>query len=292
MAKKIKIGSRESKLAMIQSQFVADSIKKFCPEYDIEIVKIKTTGDKILNKTLDKIGGKGLFVKEIDKALICGDIDIAVHSLKDVPAVIDKNLIIGAYTKRVWPYDVLVLPKSASEIDFSKPIGSASLRRCIQFKNLYPLAEFKPIRGNVLTRLKKLDSGEYAALILAQAGLERLCLESRINKIFSSNEIIPAAGQGIIAVQIRKDSNFDFIKYINDVNSEICAKAERAFIKKLDGGCSSPVAAFADICNDKITITGFYSDNYISKTLTISGNIEDSEKIGANLAEKIKGVVL
>ena len=172
--KKIRIGSRESRLAISQSEIVRDIIKKNCPWYEVEIITMKTTGDIILNKTLDKIGGKGLFVKELDKALLENKVDITVHSLKDIPMNVNENLPIAAYTKREYPYDVLVLPKGISEIDFSKSIGSASKRRSLQFKKLHKNAEIEVIRGNVITRLKKLDNGEFSALILAQAGLERL----------------------------------------------------------------------------------------------------------------------
>jgi len=255
---------------------------------------MKTTGDKILDKTLDKIGGKGLFVKELDTALLENKVDITVHSLKDVPVVTDDRLPIIAYTICESPYDVLVLPKGINDIDFSKPIGSSSKRRSLQFKKLYPNVEIKPIRGNVETRLKKLDSGEFSALILAQAGLNRLGLSHRINKVFSEDEIIPSAGQGIIAVQSRKDDYFSFTKYLNDKNSEFRAKAERSFLKKLDGGCSSPIAAFARLSanKDKIKITGFYGSENSFNVQTISGDPSDAENLGILLAKKIKGDVL
>ncbi len=289
--KKIRVGSRESKLAVLQSQIVIDIIKKNCPEYEIELVTMKTTGDKILDRTLDKVGGKGLFVKELDRALLEKEVDITVHSLKDVPMIINDEIPISAYTKCECPYDVLVLPRDKNEIDFSKPIGSSSMRRAIQLKKIYPMADIKPIRGNVITRLKKLDDGEYSALVLAQAGLNRLGFQDRISKVFTDIEIIPAAGQGVIAVQARKGENYDFLRYINDVNSEICAKAERAFVRELDGGCSSPIAAFAKINGDEITITGLFADDKTTEIQKISGNINDGETLGLELARRIKEVI-
>lgn len=289
--KKIRIGSRESRLAVLQSEIVRDIIKKNCPWYEVEIITMKTTGDIILNKTLDKIGGKGLFVKELDKALLENKVDITVHSLKDIPMTVNENLPIAAYTKREYPYDVLVLPKGISEIDFSKSIGSSSKRRGLQFKKLHNNAKIESIRGNVITRLKKLDNGEFSALILAQAGLERLGFSDRIYKIFSEKEIIPAAGQGVIAVQTRKGEYFDFMKYVNDKDSEICSKAERAFVRKFDGGCSFPIAAFAELKNNKIKITGFYADDSTFEIKSILGNIDDGEELGIELAEKIKEVI-
>lgn len=291
MRKRLRIGSRESKLAVIQSEIVINMIKKYCPEYDIELVTMKTTGDKILDKTLDGVGGKGLFVKELDRALLEDKVDITVHSLKDVPMESDDRIPLIAYTSRECPYDALVLPKGLDKPDFSKPIGSSSLRRSLQIKNLYPNAVIKPVRGNVLTRLDRLDSGEYSALILAQAGLKRLGLEDRISRVFTHKEMIPAAGQGVIAVQAKKDREFDFIKYINDTNSELCAKAERTFVRELNGGCSSPVAAFAELNGDKIELTGLYADKNITVIRIVSGLSSMGEELGIRLAGQIRGVI-
>ena len=176
--KSVRIGTRESKLAVIQSRIVGDYLTSLGIKY--ELVKMKTTGDKILDKTLDKIGGKGLFVKELDHALLEGRSDISVHSLKDMPMELPEELPIIAFSEREDPRDVLVLPEGATEIDFSKPIGSSSFRRRIQIEKLYPQAKVESVRGNVQTRLKKLDEGQYGALVLAAAGLIRLGLEDRI----------------------------------------------------------------------------------------------------------------
>lgn len=293
MNNKIRVGSRESRLAVIQSEIIISIINKYCPHYKTELITMKTTGDKILDRTLDKVGGKGLFVKELDRALLENEVDITVHSLKDVPMTIDERIPIVAYTKCTYPQDVLVLPKGVDKIDFSKPVGSASMRRTIQLKKLFSDAVIKPVRGNVITRLNKLDKGEYSALILARAGLERLGLSERISKVFSEDEIIPAAGQGIIAVQARKDCDFEFLKYINDIDSQCCAEAERAFVKKLNGGCSSPIAAHAKLSDDKeeIIITGLYADENNVITDSIRGKVSDRKNLGIMLAEKIKKVI-
>ncbi|MDY3728866.1 MAG: hydroxymethylbilane synthase, partial [Candidatus Choladocola sp.] len=197
MKENVVIGSRESKLAVIQSEMVRDYIIACHPQINVEILTMKTTGDKILNQALEKIGGKGLFVKELDLALSEKRSDLSVHSLKDVPMELPEDMPLIAFSKREDPRDVLVLPEGKKEIDFSKPIGCSSKRRMIQFKKMFPQAVFQTIRGNVQTRLRKLDDGQYSATILAAAGLKRLGLEHRISRYFSTEEMIPAAGQAI-----------------------------------------------------------------------------------------------
>lgn len=257
--KRFRIGSRESRLAVIQSEMVMDYIRNQCPEYEPELVTMKTTGDKILDRTLDKIGGKGLFVKELDAALLDGRSDLSVHSLKDMPAEIPTELPLIGFSKREDPRDVLVLPDGVKELDFSKPVGCSSQRRMLQFQKLYPQATFAPIRGNVQTRLAKLDSGEFSATILAAAGLKRLGLENRITRYFSVEEMIPAAGQGVLALQGRIGENYAFLQPFCSEASRITSLCERAFIRELDGGCSSPVAAHATIAEDgKLTLRGLY----------------------------------
>ncbi|HHV29798.1 MAG TPA: hydroxymethylbilane synthase [Clostridium sp.] len=289
---KIRVGSRESRLAVRQSQIVIDSIKKYSPDIEIELITMKTTGDIILDKTLDKIGGKGLFVKELDRALLDEKVDITVHSFKDMPMDIDDRLPIAAVSKREDPRDVLVLAKGVNEIDFSRPIGCSSLRRKIQIEKIYPNSTIQPIRGNVLTRLEKLDSGEYSAIALAYAGLKRLGLEDRIWRVFNTDEIVPAACQGIIAVQARKGFDVSFLANFHDKDSWDISVAERSFIKALNGGCSSPAAAFGVIQEDKIILTGFHVDksNRIYK-LTKAGDRNQGEELGYNLAmEMLKGM--
>ncbi len=286
---KITVGSRESKLAVIQSNIVIDALKKSHPEIDVELLTMKTTGDKILDKTLDKIGGKGLFVKELDKALIDGRADLTVHSLKDMPMQLSEELPLIAFSKREDPRDVLVLPKGIDKLDRSKPIGSSSKRRQLHLNKLYPDMEVKPIRGNLQTRLRKLDDGEFSAIVLAYAGLKRLGLEDRVSKVFSTSEMVPAACQGILAVQSRKDFDVSLLSDYNDEETKSIAMAERSFVTELDGGCSSPVAAYAEVEDDNITLTGFYVDEYENQlTKTVTGPMKDGVALGRQLAQNMK----
>lgn len=288
--KTIRIGSRESRLAVIQSEMVMEYLKKECPDRDISLLTMKTTGDKILDRTLDKIGGKGLFVKELDKALLEKKSDLSVHSLKDVPMEVPEELPLVAFSKREDPRDVLVLPRGSREIDFTKPIGCSSLRRILQLKELYPQAEFKSVRGNVQTRLNKLDSGEYSALILAAAGLKRLGLEERISRYFEPEEMIPAAGQGILAVQGRRGEDYSYLEHFADRDGTKAALAERAFVRYLDGGCSSPVAAHAIIHGDSIHLMGLYYQESTGKYKkdSMNGTVDEAEELGVRLAKKLK----
>lgn len=285
----ITIGSRESALAIIQSQIVMSAIRAAHPDLTLELVTMKTTGDKILDRTLDKIGGKGLFVKELSAALREGRVDLTVHSCKDFPMEEDPELPLVAFSRREDPRDVLVLPAGQTEIDFSKPIGCSSLRRCLQFQTLFPQALMAPVRGNVPTRLRKLDEGQFSALILAGAGLKRLGLEDRICRIFSPEEMLPAAGQGILAVQSRSDFDLSLLSCVDDPDSRDCALSERSFVRTLDGGCSSPVAAYATVTGETITIDGIYVDdeNQLYRG-TISGSRREGPALAAELARQLK----
>ena len=183
--RKVVIGSRESLLAVVQSKMVIAYLKQEHPELDVELLTMKTTGDKILDRRLDQIGGKGLFVKELDLALLDKRSDYSVHSLKDLPMEVPEELPVVCYSKREDPRDVLVLPKGAEELDPGKPIGTSSLRRILQLRKIYPDAEFKSVRGNLQTRIRKLDEGQFGAIILAAAGMKRMGYEDRISRYFS-----------------------------------------------------------------------------------------------------------
>ncbi|MDD4377282.1 MAG: hydroxymethylbilane synthase [Eubacteriales bacterium] len=285
----IKVSSRDSKLAVIQSEIVIDAIKKNNKSIDVELITMKTTGDMILDKTLDKIGGKGLFVKELDKALIDKRADLTVHSLKDMPMEVSEELPLLAFSKREDPRDVLILPEGVSELDISKPIGCSSKRRQLQLKKLYPEMEIAPVRGNVQTRLRKLDEGQYSGIVLAYAGVKRLGLEDRVSKIFQVDEILPAACQGILVVQGRRDFDTSVLNGFNDHETKLIALAERGFVRTLDGGCSSPVAAYATIEGEEITLTGLYVDENDNMYFeTVKGNKVDGEKLGRELALSMK----
>lgn len=288
---KIRFGSRESKLAVIQSRMVMDAVRRACPQAELELVTMKTTGDKILDRTLDQIGGKGLFVRELDQALRGKKVDFTVHSLKDMPMETPEDLPLAAFSQRGDPRDVLVLPEGVQELDKTKPIGCSSRRRQLQLKRLYPDFDIQPVRGNVQTRLQKLDGGQYSALVLAAAGLKRLGLEERISRFFSTEEILPAAGQAILAVQARKGTDTSVLSAFHDADAACCALAERAFVRTLDGGCTSPVAAYAQVEGEELILTGLYvsPDETVMRRGTTRGRTEDAEALGLRLALELKG---
>lgn len=285
----IKVGSRDSKLAVIQAKIVMECIKKNSPTIELQLITMKTSGDILLDQPLDKVGGKGLFVKELDIALQNGEIDISVHSLKDMPALLSDDLPLLAYSKREDPRDALVLPLNENELLFEKPIGCSSARRKIQLYEIYNNVSVKPIRGNVPTRLNKLDNGEYSALVLASAGLIRLGLCDRISRIFSTEQMIPAAGQGIIVVQGRKDFDSSILKKFHDKESNDASLAEREFIKTLDGGCSAPTAGYAQINGNEIKLMGLYVDEKTEKKARgyITGDRVNAQKMGYQLAKRL-----
>lgn len=290
MNRVIKIGSRDSLLAVAQTKLVMERIQKSHPELTLELVTMKTTGDRILNQSLEQIGGKGLFVKELDLALLHGKIDLAVHSLKDMPMELPEELPFAAFFERGDPRDALVLPCSYAAVEkplLPNKIGSSSARRRLQLKQLFQTAEVANVRGNIITRIQKLDAGEYDALVLAAAGLQRAGLTQRISRYFSTEEIIPAAGQGILAVQCRKREPFSFLNDINCPISTAAALAEREFVRTLNGGCTSPVAAYAQIHGNELRLTGLYyrenkGDFFTSR---LAGSMDQARQLGSRLAE-------
>lgn len=288
--KKVIIGSRESKLAVIQSELVRDYIESHNEAVEASLLKMKTTGDIILDRSLDKIGGKGLFVKELDRALLDGRSELSVHSLKDMPMEGLEELPIIAYSKREDPRDVLVLPKGETELNLERPVGCSSQRRMLQLKEMYPLVQFKGVRGNVITRLNKLDGGEYSALILAAAGLKRLGLTERISRYFEPEEMIPAAGQGILAVQGKLGNDYSYLNGYEDINGKYAAICERSFVAYLNGGCSSPIAAYAKVEGERILLQGLYYDEETRryKKGTLEGHVSEAKELGILLAKKLK----
>ncbi len=257
---KVIIGSRDSKLAVVQAQMVIDFLREAHPGCEVELATFKTTGDKILDRRLDQIGGKGLFVKELDAALRAGECDYTVHSCKDLPMEVPEDLPLVCFSTREDPRDVLVYPQGASEPDFSLPIGTSSRRREVQLRALFPQATFASVRGNLQTRLRKLDEGGYGALVLAAAGLKRMGLADRIGRYLSADEVIPSAGQGVLAVQGRVDADPSLFEGFADEDVATAVLAERAFVAHLDGGCSSPIAAHARLDGDTVSLYGLYYD--------------------------------
>ena len=287
----VRIGSRDSKLAVMQTELMIHAVTKYHPEIQFELVTMKTTGDIILNQTLDKIGGKGLFVKELDIALAEGRIDCCVHSLKDMPMEENPDFPITALPKRGDPRDVLVLSQMQHFENITAQIGSSSFRRQIQLKKLFPSCHCLPVRGNIITRLQKLDCGEFSSLVLAGAGLQRVGLSERISRYFSTDEMIPAAGQGILAVQSRKNEDVSFLSCIHNKESEYAALAERAFVRTLDGGCSSPIAAYAQIHGTELKLTGLYAKEHQWEYIidSVIGNTDNAVQLGEQLAQTMKG---
>ena len=284
------IGSRDSKLAIAQTMLVINQLTDYNPDISFRLISMKTSGDLILDKNIDEIGGKGLFVKELDRALRDGTIDLAIHSLKDLPMNVPEDLPILAFSKRERPEDVLVLPKDVEKMDRALPIGTSSARRTLQSMDLFPDMQTASIRGNIQTRLNKLDSGQYSALILAYAGLKRLNLENRITRIFTIDEMLPSAGQGTLVIQGRKNENYDYLNCIEDENARLEATAERSFVTYLDGGCTEPIAAFAEVNDDKISIHGFYHNpetGVVYKGVT-RGAKEEGDVLAVSLAKELK----
>lgn len=288
MSRTIKIGSRDSRLAVIQAESVMDALRQ--TGITPELVPMKTTGDKILDRTLDQIGGKGLFVKELDAALRDGRADFTVHSLKDMPMETPDDLPLVAVSRRADARDVLVLPTGVDSLDLQKPIGCSSARRRIQLARLYPQARIESVRGNVQTRLRKLDEGQYGALVLAAAGLSRLGLTQRISRYFTVEEMLPAAGQAIIAVQARKGTDTTCLAGYHDEEAWVCMLAERAFVRALDGGCSSPVAAYAELLDGTLHLRGMYvgADETVVRFGEAGGAAMEAETLGKTLATRLK----
>jgi len=292
MSRVIRVGSRESKLAMVQTQWVVNEIKKKHPELEFEIKGYTTKGDILLNDRLDKVGGKGLFVKELEHALINGEIDFAVHSLKDMPAQLPEELAIAAVSKREDPRDVLVTVdgRKLRDLPDGAVIGTSSVRREVQISCIRPGMVYKILRGNVLTRLKKLKDGEYDAIVLAAAGLKRLGLEDCCVEYFNTDDVIPAVGQGILAIEARKGDVLDYLTdSVHDPDSFYAALAERAFMIRLNGGCTVPMGAHAVIEGDIMKIKGMLALEDRSKVLRaeVEGSKYDAENLGRMLAEMI-----
>lgn len=307
--RKIVVGSRDSALAMAQTRQIQEYIGANCPEISAEILRMKTTGDRILGRGLQEIGGKGLFVKELDQALLEGRTQLSVHSLKDMPMETDRRLPILGFSRREDARDVLVLPKGRKTLEEGLPVGTSSLRRELQFKKLYPGVEVEMIRGNLESRLRKLDEGRYGGLILAAAGLKRLGLTHRISRYFSWEEMLPAAGQGILAVQGLAGVDYGFLGGFFDERARDAAIAERSFVRELDGGCSSPVAAYGVCEGDELLLRGLYvwkaepgrgtEDGWAGIPVggavlcclveSIRGKRTEAEKLGRELAMKMRG---
>jgi hydroxymethylbilane synthase len=289
----IKIGTRGSKLALWQANWVQSVLKQKSPSQAVELVTIKTQGDKILDVPLAKVGGKGLFVKEIEQALLARRIDIAVHSMKDMPADIPEGLYIGAIPERENPLDVFISRSGAgfNELAGGSVIGTSSLRRSAQLHYARPDMVTQPIRGNLDTRLKKLESENFDALVLAAAGVKRLNLEHKITEYLDPELMLPAIGQGALCIEIRKDDSIvgSLVASLDHAATRAAVTAERAFLKRLEGGCQVPIAGHGRISENQFTLTGLVAE--VDGTRVIkgekSGPLNASTSIGIELAEEL-----
>lgn len=290
---KLRIGTRGSKLALWQANFVKSELLQKFPSLRTEVIPIKTTGDVKLESDLSEIGGKGVFVKEIELALLEDKIDIAVHSLKDVPSILPENLTIGSVLKRHNPFDVFISKTSLSigELPPESKVATGSLRRKFQVLFNFPQLNIVSIRGNIDTRLKKLDSENLDGIILAAAGLERLGLNSKITQTFTLEQMVPSPCQGIIGIECRaKDIEvLEHISKIEDKNTRICAELERSFLKTFGGDCSVPLGCYSTIESEIINATAIFVDTEERKLFKkkTSGIINEYKNLGVRLANDL-----
>jgi hydroxymethylbilane synthase len=313
---RISIGTRGSNLALYQAEWVKSEIKRLFPETDVRLIKIKTTGDKILNVPLAKIGGKGLFVKEIEEGLLKGKIDIAVHSMKDVPTDLPEGLHLAAICKREDLRDALIISRK-SEVGSRKPntslisalpegvrVGTSSLRRLCQLLNIRPDLKIVQLRGNLDTRLRKLDEGQFDAIVVAVAGMKRLGWAERITEILEPEICLPAIGQGAVGIECRIDNELinKIVGSLDHKETSIAVRAERSFLKRLEGGCQVPIAAYARIVSNPPThplvkggkggllvmdgLVGSINGDRIVRG-HIEGSLEGYESLGIKLAEDL-----
>ncbi len=289
----IRIGTRGSNLAVTQSRWVKQEIEARYPQVEAQLIKIKTTGDKILDSPLSKIGGKGLFVKEIEEALLRKQVDVAVHSMKDVPAELAEALMLSSYPEREDPRDAIISSGhlGLEGLPHGSRVGTSSLRRAAQLLFMRPDLDLLPLRGNVDTRLRKVKSGDFLAIILATAGLRRLRLEHHISQIIPSQQILPAIGQGALGLEVRQDDEqtINLLRFLNHVPTEKAVKAERAFMKELGGGCQVPIAALGHLDGDILLLEGMVAEVDGSRLIRdkVIGGIDDSQEIGTMLARKL-----
>ena len=294
---KLKIATRRSKLAMVQTLWVKEQLERNIPDLQVSVEAMATQGDKILDVALAKIGDKGLFTKELEAQMLLNKADIAVHSLKDLPTNLPEGLTLGCITKRENPSDALVVNNQNESYKLEtlpkgSIVGTSSLRRLAQLRFNYPKLIFKDIRGNVITRLEKLDAGEFDCIILAAAGLKRLNFEKRIHQIIPSNISLHAVGQGALGIECKSNDDA-VIKLLSVLNDDITSKtclAERSFLRELEGGCQVPIGVNSKVNNDQIELIGMVASidgkNLIKDKTT--GSIDQPEKIGINLAKKLK----
>lgn len=293
----IRIGSRKSQLALVQTYWVQEQLQKLFPDRQFEVQTMSTQGDKILDVALSKIGDKGLFTKELELGMINNEIDLAVHSLKDLPTRLPEGLVLGAVTEREDPADALVVhekhkDKQIDTLPEGAVIGTSSLRRLAQLRHHFPHLTFKDIRGNLNTRMAKLDAGEYDALILAVAGLKRLGMGDRIHQILPPEVSLHAVGQGALGIECRGDDPevLQLLKALEHTPTAQRCYAERAFLRQLEGGCQVPIGVNTTLEGDQLTLTGIVASVDGQKLVkdTVSGNASEAENLGNELALRMR----
>lgn len=289
----LRIATRNSPLALWQAHYVRDRLQAAHPKLIIEIVSMTTKGDQILDRSLSKVGGKGLFLKELEEAILDDRADIAVHSMKDVTVDLPEGLGICCVCERETPNDAFVSNnfKTLSELPAGAIVGTSSLRRRSQIKHHFPQLDIQDLRGNVNTRLRKLDEGQYDAIILAAAGLIRLGFEERIADLIDIQNSLPAVGQGIVGIECRQDDERvkSLLQVLNDADSEICIAAERKLNQCLDGGCSVPIAGFAQLKNGVLTMKGAVGDIQNGDLLIAEaqGRPDQAVELGERVAQNL-----
>ncbi len=295
MIQRLRIGTRASQLALTQSQWVRDKVQALLPNTEVELVRISTKGDRILDVPLAKIGGKGLFVKEIEEALLAGEIDMAVHSMKDVPTVLPKGLHIGIVPQREEARDAFVSNRyrNLAELPAGAVVGTSSLRRKAQLLALRPDLQIRDLRGNVGTRLDKLDRGDFDAIILAGAGLKRLHLPARISTLLAPEQMLPAIGQGALGIELRQSDSMllALMQPLHHLESAVAVAAERAYLARLEGGCQVPIGAYAILSENQLSLTGLIAsvDGTTVLRQTRFAPLAEADKLGFELAEELLG---
>lgn len=291
--KTLHIGTRGSLLALTQSRWVKGMLEQLHPGWRVELKIIKTTGDKILDVPLAKVGGKGLFVKEIEDALLERSVDLAVHSMKDVPAELPRGLEIGAVPVREDPRDVLIVHAGGdlAGLPVHARVGTSSLRRAAQLKSLRPDIRTEDLRGNLDTRLRKVESGQYDAIILAAAGIHRMGWNERITAYLDPTEFLPAIGQGALGIEIRSEDEAvrRLLAPMHDPDTAVAVQAERSFLKELEGGCQVPIAGYARVLNGQVQLTGLVAsldgEKIYRQTRTTS--CDRAQSLGRDLAREL-----
>jgi hydroxymethylbilane synthase len=288
----ITVGTRKSLLALTQTNWVVEQLKKVRPDLTVQLEKIVTKGDKILHVTLSKVGGKGLFVKEIEQALLDGRIDFAVHSMKDLPGEMPEGLVIGAIPERENPCDSLLSRNglSLAELPSGAVVGTSSLRRQAQILAYRPDLKVKPVRGNLDTRIAKMEEGQFDAILLAQAGLARMGWQDKVTETLSKDILLPAVGQGALAIQCREDDHelLALLLEIHHVETARAVQAERAFLRAFEGGCHLPLAAHAEVLGDEVCLTGLVAHPDGTRVIKGIKQGSDEKAVGRELAAELK----